>query len=92
VQAGAGAILNAMPVRPGSRVAIWGTGAVGLAAVMAAAASGADERVAGRLPAVRRVVDVRRELGEPLVLQDLLHLRARLGLRRSRQRGMLDRR
>ena len=46
VQTGAGAILNAMPVRPGSRVAIWGTGAVGLAAVMAAAASGADEIVA----------------------------------------------
>jgi aryl-alcohol dehydrogenase len=46
VQTGAGAILNAMPVRPGSRVAIWGTGAVGLAAVMAAAASGADEIIA----------------------------------------------
>jgi aryl-alcohol dehydrogenase len=46
VQTGAGAILNAMPVRPGSRVAVWGTGAVGLAAVMAAVASGADEIVA----------------------------------------------
>jgi aryl-alcohol dehydrogenase len=46
VQTGAGAILNAMPVGPGRRVAIWGTGAVGLAAVMAAAASGADEIVA----------------------------------------------
>jgi aryl-alcohol dehydrogenase len=41
-----GAILNAMPVRPGGRVAVWGTGAVGLAAVMAAAASGADEIIA----------------------------------------------
>jgi aryl-alcohol dehydrogenase len=46
VQTGAGAILNAMPVRPGRRVAIWGAGAVGLAAVMAAVASGADEVVA----------------------------------------------
>jgi aryl-alcohol dehydrogenase len=46
VQTGAGAILNAMPVGPGRRVAIWGTGAVGLAAVMAAAASGADEILA----------------------------------------------
>jgi aryl-alcohol dehydrogenase len=46
VQAGAGALLGAMPVGPGSRVAIWGAGAVGLAAVMAAAASGADEIVA----------------------------------------------
>jgi aryl-alcohol dehydrogenase len=54
VQTGAGAILNAMPVHSGSRVAIWGVGAVGLAALMAAKASGAAEiiavdRVASRL-------------------------------------------
>jgi aryl-alcohol dehydrogenase len=54
VQTGAGAILNAMPVNSGSRVAVWGAGAVGLAAVMAARASGAAEivavdRVASRL-------------------------------------------
>jgi aryl-alcohol dehydrogenase len=46
VQTGAGAILNAMPVHAGSRVAIWGAGAVGLAALMAAKASGAAEIVA----------------------------------------------
>ena len=46
VQAGAGAILNAMPVNTGSKVAVWGAGAVGLAAVMAARASGAAEIVA----------------------------------------------
>jgi aryl-alcohol dehydrogenase len=46
VQTGAGAMLNAMPVHPGSRVAIWGAGAVGLAALMAAKASGAAEIVA----------------------------------------------
>jgi aryl-alcohol dehydrogenase len=46
VQAGAGAILNAMPVGTGSKVAVWGSGAVGLAAVMAARASGAAEIVA----------------------------------------------
>ena len=46
VQTGAGAILNAMPVRSGSKVAVWGTGAVGLAALMAAKASGAAEIVA----------------------------------------------
>jgi aryl-alcohol dehydrogenase len=46
VQTGAGAILNAMPVGSSSKVAIWGTGAVGLAAVMAAKASGAAEIVA----------------------------------------------
>jgi aryl-alcohol dehydrogenase len=46
VQAGAGSILNAMPVTTASKVAVWGTGAVGLAAVMAAKASGAAEIVA----------------------------------------------
>jgi aryl-alcohol dehydrogenase len=46
VQTGAGAVLNAMPVSTTSKVAIWGTGAVGLAAVMAAKASGAAEIVA----------------------------------------------
>jgi aryl-alcohol dehydrogenase len=46
VQTGAGAILNAMPVGSASKVAIWGTGAVGLAAVMAAKAAGAAEIVA----------------------------------------------
>ena len=46
VQTGAGAILNAMPAGPGRSVAVFGTGAVGLSAVMAAAASGADEIVA----------------------------------------------
>src|SRR6201999_4394405 len=43
VQTGAGAILNAMPVGSASKVAVWGAGAVGLAAVMAAKASGAGE-------------------------------------------------
>ncbi len=46
VQTGAGAILNAMPVGPARSVAVFGTGAVGLAAVMAAAACGASEIVA----------------------------------------------
>jgi aryl-alcohol dehydrogenase len=46
VQTGAGAILSAMPVTPNRSVSIFGTGAVGLAAVMAAVASGADEIVA----------------------------------------------
>src|SRR5487761_1854199 len=46
VQTGAGAILNAMPVGSASKVAIWGAGAVGLSAVMAAKASGAAEVVA----------------------------------------------
>jgi aryl-alcohol dehydrogenase len=38
---GAGAVLNALRSAPGDTVGVFGTGAVGLAAVMAAAASGA---------------------------------------------------
>lgn len=38
---GAGAVLNALRSRPSDTVGVFGTGAVGLAAVMAAAASGA---------------------------------------------------
>ncbi len=61
VQTGAGAILNAMPVGSNSRVAIWGTGAVGLAAVMAAKASGAREIVA--IDRVAHRLDLALELG-----------------------------
>jgi aryl-alcohol dehydrogenase len=61
VQTGAGAILNAMPVGPGSHVAVWGTGAVGLAAVMAAKASGADEIVA--IDRVQHRLELATELG-----------------------------
>ncbi len=61
VQTGAGAILNAMPVGPGRSVAIFGTGAVGLAAVMAASACGADEIVA--IDRVQHRLDLARELG-----------------------------
>jgi aryl-alcohol dehydrogenase len=54
IQTGAGAVLNAMGVRPERSVAVFGSGAVGLAAVMAAAAAGASsivavDRVAHRL-------------------------------------------
>jgi len=37
LQTGAGTVLNSLAVRPGQSIAIFGTGAVGLAAVMAAA-------------------------------------------------------
>jgi aryl-alcohol dehydrogenase len=40
---GAGAVWNALKVRPGSTVAVFGAGAVGLSAVMAAAATGAAQ-------------------------------------------------
>jgi aryl-alcohol dehydrogenase len=41
-QTGAGTIINSLQVRPGASLAIFGTGAVGLAAVMAARVQGAD--------------------------------------------------
>lgn len=45
VQTGAGALLNAMPIGPGATAAIFGAGAVGLSALMAAVASGANETI-----------------------------------------------
>ena len=41
IQTGAGAVLNALRVRPGSSIAVIGAGAVGLSAVMAAIIAGA---------------------------------------------------
>ncbi|WP_430612815.1 NAD(P)-dependent alcohol dehydrogenase [Flavobacterium sp. JP2137] len=46
IQTGAGAIINALRVNPGSAIAISGIGAVGLAALLAAKASGATTIVA----------------------------------------------
>ncbi len=45
-QTGAGAVINSLKVSPGSRIAILGTGAVGLAAVMAARICGAATIIA----------------------------------------------
>jgi aryl-alcohol dehydrogenase len=42
LQTGAGAVLNSLALRPGSSIAIFGTGTVGLAAVMAARIAGAN--------------------------------------------------
>lgn len=46
IQTGAGAVLNAMKVRAGSSFAAFGTGAVGLAAIMAARLAGATKIIA----------------------------------------------
>jgi aryl-alcohol dehydrogenase len=46
VMTGAGAVLNSLRVRPGSSVAVFGAGAVGLSAVMAARIAGASTVVA----------------------------------------------
>jgi aryl-alcohol dehydrogenase len=46
LQTGAGAVLNALKVRPGSAFVVFGTGAVGLSAVMAAQIAGATKVIA----------------------------------------------
>ena len=46
VQTGAGAVLNRMKPRPGSSIAIFGCGAVGLAAIMAAKIAGCSTIIA----------------------------------------------
>jgi aryl-alcohol dehydrogenase len=46
IQTGAGAVLNAMKVRAGSSFAAFGTGAVGLSAIMAARVAGATKIIA----------------------------------------------
>lgn len=46
IQTGAGAVLNTLAVEPGSSIAIFGTGSVGLAAVMAARLAGCARIVA----------------------------------------------
>lgn len=40
VQTGAGSVINSLAVKPGSSIAVFGTGAVGLSAIMAALLSG----------------------------------------------------
>jgi aryl-alcohol dehydrogenase len=61
LQTGAGSILIAMAVRPGTSVAVFGTGAVGLAAVMAAKIAGCTTIIGVDLNESRR--DLALELG-----------------------------
>lgn len=46
MQTGAGAVLNSLKVQPGSSIAVFGTGGVGLAAIMAARVAGAAPIIA----------------------------------------------
>ncbi|MEV7287089.1 NAD(P)-dependent alcohol dehydrogenase [Streptomyces sp. NPDC093252] len=66
LQTGAGAVLTSLPVRAGESFAVFGTGAVGLAAVMAARVAGASDIVAVDLHPGRRVLAA--ELGATRVL------------------------
>ena len=54
LQTGAGSVLIALGVRPATSIAVFGTGAVGLAAVMAARIAGAAEIIAVDLHPARR--------------------------------------
>lgn len=66
IQTGAGSILSALDVQSGSSVAIYGAGAVGLSAVMAAKVAGAATIVAVDLHEHR--LDLARELGATHVI------------------------
>lgn len=55
IQTGAGVVLNTLRLAPGRSIAVFGTGAVGMAAVLAAKLSGASEIIA---------VDIRRSRRE----------------------------
>ena len=61
LQTGAGTVLNVLRPRPGQGIAVFGVGAVGLAAVMAAKIAGCDPIVAIDTNATR--LPVARELG-----------------------------
>lgn len=67
IQTGAGSILVALDVQPGTSVAVYGAGAVGLAAVMAAKVAGATTIVAVDLHQHR--LDLALELGATHVLR-----------------------
>ncbi|MFF3755478.1 NAD(P)-dependent alcohol dehydrogenase [Streptomyces sp. NPDC002018] len=61
LQTGAGCVLNVLAPPPGSSIAVFGAGAVGLAAVMAARVSGCDRIIAVDLHPHR--LETARELG-----------------------------
>ncbi|MEU1276679.1 NAD(P)-dependent alcohol dehydrogenase [Streptomyces sp. NPDC005799] len=61
IQTGAGAILNELKPEPGSTVAVFGTGAVGMASVLAAGLTGASKIVA--VDIVDSRLKLARELG-----------------------------
>jgi aryl-alcohol dehydrogenase len=66
IQTGAGSVLLEMKLRPGQSIAVFGAGAVGLAAVMAARLAGASDIVVVDLNESR--LEVARELGATRVV------------------------
>jgi aryl-alcohol dehydrogenase len=67
VQTGAGAVINALRPQPGSSIAIFGAGAVGLSAIAAAKAVGCTTVIAVDVHAHR--LDLARELGATHAVQ-----------------------
>ncbi|WP_312181756.1 NAD(P)-dependent alcohol dehydrogenase [Arthrobacter sp.] len=67
IQTGAGAVMNVLRPEPGSTLAVFGAGPVGLAAVMAAALSGSTRIV------VMDLVDSRLELARELGATDVVN-------------------
>ncbi|WP_353214768.1 NAD(P)-dependent alcohol dehydrogenase [Salinisphaera hydrothermalis] len=66
IQTGAGAVMNTLAVTPGSRVAIFGAGAVGQSAIMAARIVGAATIIA--VDIIDSRLDLARELGATHVI------------------------
>jgi aryl-alcohol dehydrogenase len=66
VQTGAGAVLNSLRVAPGDSIAVFGVGAVGMSAVMAARVSGCSKIIA--VDRVPQRLDLALELGATHIL------------------------
>ncbi|MFI6569926.1 NAD(P)-dependent alcohol dehydrogenase [Nocardia fluminea] len=73
IQTGAGAVLNLLEPEPGSRIAVFGAGAVGLSAVIAATLSGTADIVA--VDRVESRLDLARELGATTTARSVEGLR-----------------
>jgi aryl-alcohol dehydrogenase len=82
---GAGSVIEALRVRPGQSIAIFGVGGVGLAAVMAAKIVGAAQIVAVDIDEAR--LDLARSLG---ATDDVLSNEATLGTLREVRRSGFD--
>ncbi|MEM1073747.1 MAG: NAD(P)-dependent alcohol dehydrogenase, partial [Pseudomonadota bacterium] len=61
IQTGAGAVMNALACRPSTAIAVFGSGSVGLAAVLAARAAGCTQIIAVDL--IERRLSIARDMG-----------------------------
>ncbi|MGN8159632.1 NAD(P)-dependent alcohol dehydrogenase [Salinisphaera sp. SWV1] len=66
IQTGAGAVMNSLAVAPGSRIAVFGAGAVGQSAILAARVAGAAEIIA--VDIIESRLALARELGATHVI------------------------